>query len=138
MTIRIPKQILTSIFDHAMEAFPNECCGFLFGKGDNSRQVTEWEATHNATEGDQRRRFRIDPIDYLQAERKAIMQNTTLVGIYHSHPLHPAIASEHDLLQAMPFFSYVIVSVDEDKIREVRSWRLADLQHQFLEETVRC
>lgn len=138
MTIRIPKHILTSIFDHALEAFPNECCGFLYGKGDNTRQVTEWEATNNAKQGDQRRRFEIDPMAYLKAEKKAIHQNTTLVGIYHSHPLHPAIASEHDLSQAMPFFSYVIVSVDEETVREVRSWRLADLQRQFLEETVRC
>ena len=41
----------------------------------------------------------------------------TLLGVYHSHPQHPAIASEHDLRSAQPFFSYVIYSVIDPRVR---------------------
>jgi proteasome lid subunit RPN8/RPN11 len=58
-----------------------------------------------------------------------------LLGIYHSHPNHPAIPSEHDRVAAQPWFSYVIISVLERKIGPVRSWRLNE-ETQFEEETV--
>lgn len=134
--VRISKKVLKGLFSHAITDFPNECCGFLYGQEDGERQIVHWEPVVNAKEGDKRRRFTIDPFDYMKAERRALEMDRVLLGIYHSHPLHPAIASEHDLAQAMPFFSYVIVSVYPDQIKEVRSWRLQDESTTFLEEIV--
>ncbi|HZG00634.1 MAG TPA: M67 family metallopeptidase [Chitinophagales bacterium] len=118
----------------AVRSFPHECCGFMFGteQGDE-RSVTAIQAVHNVSDEDQRRRFRIEPRDYMKAERFADETQTTLLGIYHSHPNHPAVPSETDRVAAQPFFSYVIVSVVDGEPEAVRSWRLND-NEQFDEE----
>ncbi len=121
----------------ALQTFPDECCGFLFGTEapDGSRHLIDILVVNNAKEGDKRRRFEIAPKDYLHAERHADEHGLTLLGIYHSHPNHPAIPSEHDRIAAQPFFSYVIVSVRDGGIANVRSWRLND-SWQFDEEPI--
>lgn len=136
MFVQIKKNVMTGIFNHALADFPNECCGFLYGIEKGKRIIDHYAPVINEQQGDQRRRFAIDPIDYLRAERQALEWDSQLVGIYHSHPLHPAQASEHDLAQAMPWFSYVIVSVFPDHIREIRSWRLNDQLPEFQEESI--
>ncbi len=128
----IAKQVL---LNDAIGAFPDECCGFLFGKEDSygNRSITQVQVVVNAKKGDKRRRFAIAPLDYIRAEQFADEQQLQLLGIYHSHPNHPAIPSEHDRVAAQPFFSYVIVSVIDGKPHTLRSWRLND-QSQFEEE----
>jgi len=120
----------------AIQAFPDECCGFLLGTehGEN-RLTTNILVVDNAKEGDKRRRFEISPKDYLKAERYAVEKDLSLLSVYHSHPNHPAIPSEQDRVAAQPYFSYVIVSVLENGATEVRSWRLNEAQ-QFEEEQV--
>jgi len=136
MQLQLPKNVLSGMFEHALRDFPDECCGFLYGSEEGGRRILSLEPAPNRREGDKRRRFTIDPLDYLKAERRAEALGTTLLGIYHSHPLHPAIASEHDRLQAVPYFSYVIVSVFPDHVAEVRSWRMPDDSDQFMEEII--
>lgn len=122
----------------AVQAFPDECCGFLFGEEDaaGNRNIQAIQVVNNAKEGDKRRRFVIAPLDYIRAEQYADDNKLTLLGVYHSHPNHPAIPSEHDRVAAQPFFSYIIVSVLEGKIGPIRSWRLNE-DMQFEEEAVR-
>jgi len=118
----------------AIKTFPDECCGFLFGvEKESDRIVTDILIVTNAKEGDKRRRFQISPRDYMKAEQYADENNLYLLGIYHSHPNHPAIPSEHDRLAAQPWFSYVIISVLERKVGLIRSWRLNE-DNQFEEE----
>ncbi|MCF8237857.1 MAG: M67 family metallopeptidase [Saprospiraceae bacterium] len=136
MIVQIKKNVMTGIFDHALADFPNECCGFLYGTEKGQRIIERYEPVNNGKEGDQRRRFAIDPLDYIRAEQQAMEWDTQLVGIYHSHPLHSAIASEHDLAQAMPWFSYVIVSVFPEEVKEIRSFRLDDVRPAFSEEFI--
>lgn len=136
MNLRISKNIIAGMIQHARRDFPFECCGFLFGEEGQQRHVRDFLAVPNSREGDQRRRFHIAPTDYLRAEQWADQHQTTLLGVYHSHPLHPAIASEHDLRQAVPFFSYVILSVYEDHVAELRSFRLREEAHLFDEESI--
>jgi proteasome lid subunit RPN8/RPN11 len=121
----------------AKQAFPDECCGFLFGEEEpeGNRIISQIQVVNNAKEGDKRRRFVIAPLDYIRAEQFAEENNLLLLGVYHSHPNHPAIPSEHDRVAAQPYFSYIIVSVLEGQIGPVRSWRLND-EVQFEEETV--
>ncbi|PWU03263.1 MAG: hypothetical protein C5B52_03750 [Bacteroidetes bacterium] len=120
----------------AEQSFPDECCGFMFGREeDEDRYVTEVRQVENAKEGDKRRRFEIAPVDYMRAEQYAIANNLTLLGVYHSHPNHPAIASETDRQAAQPFFSYVIISVMNGVFSEIRSWRLNE-DHLFEKEPI--
>src|ERR1700712_3452716 len=111
--IRFSLAAQTVMLTDAGSGFPDEVCGFLYGKEneDGTRTVREAKEVINSKAGDKRRRFEISPRDYMQAERYAADQDLDLLGVYHSHPNHPAIPSEHDRIAAQPFFSYVIVSV---------------------------
>ena len=111
---------------------------FFYGQedGEGNRTVTEILVVNNSREGDKRRRFEISPKDYLKAEQYAWESNLQLLGVYHSHPNHPAIPSEHDRVAAQPFFSYIIISVLDNKTTHLRSWRLND-QFQFEEEDIK-
>lgn len=128
--------IKKQLIDDALRTFPDECCGFLLGKEKHEeRVIEEIIIVDNAKYGDKRRRFEITAIDYLKAERYADEKNLTLLGVYHSHPNHPSIPSEHDRVVAQPFFSYIIVSVRENEFVSLQSWRLNDA-FQFEEEKV--
>jgi len=56
------------------------------------------------------------------------------VGIWHSHPDHPARPSETDRAAAWEGWSYLIASVTDAGLSELRSWRLSG--ERFLEEPV--
>jgi proteasome lid subunit RPN8/RPN11 len=136
LPLDIDPKAMKAMTDHAEAAFPNECCGFFYGSEDGKvRSVTTSTEVTNSKEGDQRRRFAISDMDYLRAERHAAKEGLTLLGVYHSHPLHPAIPSEHDLAVALPYFSYIIVSVQPNGTDHVRSWQLND-SRQFDEEHI--
>ena len=125
---------LTEMKVHALTTFPDECCGFLYGTEENdSRIITKIWEVNNSKSGDKKRRFEISAKDYMLAEKFALENNVLLLGIYHSHPNHPAIPSEHDRIAAQPYFSYVIVSVMQGNTDFIRSWRLNDFS-QFEEE----
>ncbi len=128
--------VYNRMLDDARKCFPDECCGFLFGEENGAnRHFSEILIVDNAKEGDKRRRFSITSRDYMKAELMAAKLNLTLLGVYHSHPVHPAVPSEHDLNVAMPYFSYVIISVYGQDDISVRSWKLND-ERQFEEELV--
>ncbi|MCO5230970.1 MAG: M67 family metallopeptidase [Chitinophagales bacterium] len=120
---------------HSEKDFPNECVGFLYGTEIQGKRTIELAIPiTNSKEGDQRRRFEISPIDYIKAEQYALIHQTTLLGVYHSHPQHPAKPSEHDLKQALPFFSYIIVSVMDGQSNLLTSWRLNETDNIFEQE----
>jgi len=124
------------MIEDAVSSFPDECCGFLFGnETEEERIILEAKVVNNAKEGDKRKRFAITPKDYLKAEQYADENNLLLLGVYHSHPNHPAVPSEHDRLAAQPYFSYVILSVINNEYAGLRSWRLNEEQ-QFEEEEI--
>jgi proteasome lid subunit RPN8/RPN11 len=135
--ISIEPKAKTDIDTDAISAYPFECCGFMFGVEDQkgNRQVTEVMIVNNSSVENRERRFRITPTDYLKAEQYADEKGLTLLGVYHSHPDHPAIPSEHDRVAAQPWFSYIIVSVRKEEIADIRSWVLND-NLVFDEETI--
>lgn len=132
--IQLDEIVIQQMNSDACSGFPNECCGFLFGNEDEAkRTIVAIQPVQNMSKEDQCRRFSISAEDYLQAEKYAEENNLSLLGIYHSHPNHPAIPSETDREAAMPFFSYVIISVTSNQQCHIRSWRL-NQQNQFEEE----
>ncbi|HFA48038.1 MAG TPA: M67 family peptidase [Bacteroidetes bacterium] len=135
--ITLSGEAQTAIVRHGEQAFPFECCGFLYGHENDGRFVTEAMPVANNKKGDRRKQFEISPPDYMKAEKYALGNGLQLLGAYHSHPNHPAIASAHDLALAMPYFSYVIVSVKNGKAADIKSWRLKEtIEKKFAEEKV--
>lgn len=134
--LHLSDTIKLEILDDALRTFPDECCGFLFGEEkDERRFITDIQVVDNAKEGDKKRRFEISPYDYMKAEQYADEHNLTLLGVYHSHPNHPSIPSEHDRVVAQPYFSYVIIAVRENEFVSIQSWRLNEDFH-FDEEHI--
>ena len=116
---------------HGAETYPDECCGALIGR---DGVVTATFALPNTTEEGPRRRFLVRPDDYRQAETHARDAGGDLLGFYHSHPDHPARPSQYDLDHAWPFFSYIIVSVQNGAPQDMTSWRLREDRSAFDQE----
>ena len=132
----IQNQQKEEMINHAEQIFPDECCGFLFGSEDETqRNVTFIMIADNVKSGDKMRRFEISSQDYLKAELFSEENNTLFLGIYHSHPDHPAIPSEYDREAAQPYFSYIILSILGRKFNNLRSWKLND-EFKFVEEKI--
>ncbi|MCU0567561.1 MAG: M67 family metallopeptidase [Oculatellaceae cyanobacterium Prado106] len=145
--------------NHASRTYPEECCGLLLGQRDrptptskNSplKQVLEIRETVNAWDREvgeelttviphlgtgKSDRYFIDPKDLLNAQRYVRDRGLEIVGIYHSHPDHPAVPSESDRLLAWPEYSYLILSLQQGQVVDWQSWCLDD-QHQFQAEEI--
>lgn len=69
----------------------------------------------------------IDPMEYMRVEDEATARGDMVVGVYHSHPDAPAIPSNYDHLHAVPFLSYVIMSISRGKVVEISAWLLNEV-----------
>jgi cysteine synthase B len=128
-----PPDVEAAIRQHAVEAYPDECCGALIGTP--AGDVTDALRLGNTSTGERHRRFLVSADDYRQAEARAADTGRELVGFYHSHPDHPAVPSAFDLAHAWPNLSYAIVSVRAGRDAELRSWRLRPDRSAFDEES---
>jgi proteasome lid subunit RPN8/RPN11 len=132
-----------SIRRHGAETYPHECCGAVLGReaaGGLSVAMREAVALFplvNRRDDSPRNRFSVTPEDVLAAEQAARRQSLELIGWYHSHPDHPARPSEYDREHAWPWYSYIIVSVEQGVPKEMTSWRLDDDRAQFWPEELK-
>jgi len=130
--IQIRRATLEEIERHARETYPEECCGGLLGERRNgSVLVRRAEPVPNRGTELRQRRYTIDPLDYLRLERLAGEAGLSVVGIYHSHPDHPAVPSEFDREHALPYFHYLIVAVDEGRAGDFACWVLSEDRKSF-------
>jgi proteasome lid subunit RPN8/RPN11 len=140
LSIRLAEELAKRMCEHAMEAYPHECCGALLGRDQISepagRQILDVLPIANRENGSPRSRFSLSAEDVLQAEKQARALGLDVVGWYHSHPDHPARPSETDREHALPWYSYIILSVVNGHIEDMRSWRLKDDRSDYGEETV--
>jgi proteasome lid subunit RPN8/RPN11 len=125
--LRMREELSERIRAHGVETYPHECCGALLGRdGDGAREIAEIVPLTNQRNDSPRNRFSITPEDVHSAETAARRAGLDLIGWYHSHPDAPARPSEFDREHAWPWYSYIIVSVQQRVAREMNSWRLAD------------
>ena len=136
--LRIREELSERIREHGAKTYPHECCGALLGSdGEGGREVVEVLSLENQRSDSPRNRFSITPDDAREAEMAARRAGLEVIGWYHSHPDAPARPSEYDREHAWPWYSYIIVSVQERVPREMNSWKLADdRSHYDAEEIV--
>ena len=135
--LKIREELLRRIHAHSVETYPYECCGALLGRdGDSSREVLDLLPLENRRNDSPRNRFEVTPGDVLLAEKTARQQNIELLGWYHSHPDAPARPSEFDREHAWPWYSYIIVSVQQREPRDTTSWRLRDDRSAYDSESI--
>lgn len=143
---------------HAERTYPEECCGLLLGRLTRQHSRTDqllvevW-ATVNAwseaamasvsevvdqaamLDGTKASQYWIDPKDLLVGQKYARDRQLDIIGIYHSHPDHPAIPSECDRVLAWSHYVYLIVSVQRGIAQDLLCWSL-DENHQFQPEEI--
>jgi len=138
MSLEISPELLVGIHAHGEAAYPEEGAGFLLGSAHSERrQVTAILPLDNSREADARHnRYLLTPQDFLRGEQEAARQGLDLLGVFHSHPDHPNRPSEFDRDWAMPWFSYIITSVQAGKAAGSRSWRLEEDRSSFFEEAI--
>jgi proteasome lid subunit RPN8/RPN11 len=90
----------------------------------------------NRRDDSPRNRFSVTAEDVLEADRAAQGQKLEVVGWYHSHPDHPARPSQYDREHAWPWYSYIIVSVQNGAPQDMTSWRLNDDRQEFSPEGI--
>ena len=137
MQVFIEPSALNTMVKHLESTYPSEGCGFLFGyETSKYRKISLARPVNNSKQGDQSRRYVIDPRDYLAAEKYAMVHQIGLVGIYHSHPDYPAGPSTYDLEQAVPYFSYVILSILKGVQGDITSWQLNESGRLIAEDLI--
>ncbi len=151
--IYLSRTQLQQIEIHATKTYPEECCGLLLGTiaRDHQRVIevreTENDWTPTMIEGfehlsssdnqslSRKNRFSIAPSVLLQVQKEIRNRNLNIIGIYHSHPDHPAIPSAFDREIAWPDYSYIIASLRQGKVTAIKSWKLQENQ-QFKPEKI--
>jgi proteasome lid subunit RPN8/RPN11 len=151
--IKLYTHHLAAIQAHAEIIYPEECCGLLLGEiSGGVKALIEVLPTENSW-GEQttdafplveevqkrklskRNRFSIAPKVMLDVQKDVRDRNLNIIGIYHSHPDHPAVPSEFDRAIAWQQYSYIIVSVQQGSACDLKSWILDDNQ-QFQPEEI--
>lgn len=138
MSLTIPAEILRKVHTHGREAYPEEGAGLLLGSANGeNRKVEIILPLSNAREDAARHnRYLITPQDMLRGEKEATRRKMDVIGVFHSHPDYPNQPSEFDREWALPWFSYLITSVDGGQSTGSRSWRLTDDRQKFVEEDI--
>lgn len=150
--LALSAEAAAAIAAHAEATYPDECVGLLLGRLEEGRKLAlavyeaenRWAGQVSLAASDdptsRRDRFYLDPRDYIRADRAAQAQGLEIVGVYHSHPDHPAAPSERDRVGAQAIggtsFAFVIQSVRAGRAAELASWLLVDEGGRFVQEEI--
>lgn len=134
--IRFSDGLIDRLLDHARTDYPHECCGAMFGRFESNGDMSVDEAlplSNGREDAHRHNRFAITVDDVRSCEAKARHRGVDLIGFYHSHPDHPAVPSDFDRDNALPFYLYPIVSVHGGEATVLRCWTLSPDRSSFLE-----
>ena len=131
----LPAGLRGFIEELARKGYPNEACGLLLGRQEpHATRVARVTLARNLAEERRADRYILDPQDYLLADKSARRDRLEIVGIWHTHPDHPARPSITDLNSAWPDYTYIIVAVHQREVADLTAWRL-DGSH-FVQQTI--
>ena len=145
MTLVLDARQLAAIRQHGEADYPYEACGLIGGhaggrsgrgEGGDRKVAVQLVPLSNARLDSRRNRYLIAPEAFRGAEALLVRDGLEVLGVYHSHPDHPAVPSEFDREHAWPWLSYVIVGIARGRAEDARSWTLADDRRAFSEEAL--
>ena len=133
--LHIAEELIAQIHAHGARHYPEEGAGLILGKYEvGGRTAESLIQLKNSSQPDSRHnRYIIEAKDVLAGEDQAEKLGLDVIGVFHSHPDHPAQPSDFDLEWALPNFSYIITSVCAGKAVSSRSWCISD-DGSFIEE----
>lgn len=123
--MKISQALIDEMVAHAREDLPNECCGLIGGRDGEATSVVRVE---NAAASPLR--YEMDPQGQYDALKRIEDAGDELIGIYHSHTRSAAYPSQTDVNEARmwPEQAYVIVSLENAEVPDVKAYDLADLK----------
>lgn len=125
MNVQLPRDLRYTLERWAREDYPREACGVLIGRQTETEvAIADVVCARNLNTERARDRFELDPRDLLRASERALSLGLEVVGIWHTHPDHPARPSETDRAQAWEAWIYLIVPVRKAYVGKPRAWRL--------------
>ncbi len=137
LMLTLPHKIHSELIALTQKGYPEEVCGLLVGKrGPTKKEIQRLYPVSNLNPDHKNDRYDLDPKQYAAIEKAAENEGLKVIGIYHSHPDHPSMASETDRSLAWPIFSYVICSINQGKFSQMQSWILNEESKQFIEEEI--
>jgi proteasome lid subunit RPN8/RPN11 len=81
-------------------------------------------------------RYLIAPDDLRRVTADLRASRLEVLGYYHSHPDHPAAPSAFDAEHAWPWYSYLIVRVEQGGATDLTSWTLMDDRSAMARESL--
>jgi len=133
--LHLPTALRRDLASLVEASYPFEACGVMVGRAEAEKVIVEGIFhARNLNVERARDRFLLDPKDFMAADRAAREKGLDIVGIWHSHPDHPARPSITDLEAAWEGYSYLIIATNVCGANDFRSWRLRD--GRFVEETL--
>jgi [CysO sulfur-carrier protein]-S-L-cysteine hydrolase len=129
--VRISRDLVDEIVQHAREDLPNECCGIV--STNHGGAVKVYRAT-NAVPSPLR--FEIDPRDLIHIHSDIEKSGHEMGSMYHSHVKSPAYPSQTDVnfAQNWPGVVWLIVSLADPDAPDLRGFRITgpDIQEVVL------
>src|SRR3989338_10534030 len=105
----LDKNSLKMIYEHAVEEYPDECCGVVTGDGKGVSVVHKCRNIQNELHNkdpdrykrDAKTAYHIDPKEILNIFNDTEKNGLKVIAFYHSHPHHAAYFSQEDRDMAM-------------------------------------
>jgi proteasome lid subunit RPN8/RPN11 len=151
--LQLPAAILQELHQHALECYPNECCGFISGPVAEPKQLTG--SAREVNEADRfhkldpqtfprtaRTYFKINELRAARAFEQGDKSGLPIKVIYHSHCDAGAYFSAED---AATFASsntlmwpcaFVVVSVLDGRVADTKLWVHIPGTNEFRESTL--
>lgn len=138
VVVAIDRAALSLLEAHAIETYPDECCGVVVSHGDGTCSVMRIRNIQNEMHASDpenyprtaRTAYAGHPADLRDALEAADAEGSSLLAFYHSHPDHEAYFSDEDVAQATPFGepSYpdalqLVVSVYDRAVKGMKAFR---------------
>ncbi len=146
MRFAIPASIFDEMCRHAIETFPDECCGMLVERG-GGLEVVRVTNIQNEKHAENPEAFpRTAEIAYTMGPEAAPVLvahergELVLRAFYHSHPQHDAYFSDEDKKQATvwdepsyPDAAQVVISVYDREVKKAKAFQWNEGERDFVE-----
>ena len=147
----LSETVFVTIAEHAVEAYPEECCGVILGStgGDEVHRLENIQNRLHATDPetfprDARTAYTMDPKELEAVLGQAEGRGLAFKALYHSHPDHDAYFSAEDRACATPFGEptypgavQIVVSVMSGNVGRVAAYAWDPDVDDFVETTLK-
>jgi proteasome lid subunit RPN8/RPN11 len=135
--MKLNKDVIDKMYDHALIEYPDECCGIITGN-DDTQIVHQCENIQNRLHAedplrfprDARTAYFIDRTEFDRVISSSLVKGENVLALYHSHAEHEAYFSEEDAAAQTVFGEpefpdalHVVISVMGGKIHDLKCFK---------------